>query len=188
MKTTLSLLALLLLLAPRPAAAQGAFVAPYVGFDFGGDAKCAQVSNCEDKTTNFGVAVGSLGSIAGFEEEFGYAKDFFGKTTDMKSSVLTLMSNLVVGPKIKYVRPYGVIGLGLIKTNVDLTPSGLLNMDNNSLGWDLGGGLMVGAGRIGVRGDVRYFHAFKDLEFAGFTLNNTKLDFGRASVGLVLGF
>jgi hypothetical protein len=86
------------------------------------------------------------------------------------------------------VRPYGVIGLGLIKTNVDLTPSGLLNMDNNSLGWDLGGGLMVGAGRIGVRGDVRYFHAFKDLEFAGFTLNNTKLDFGRASVGLVLGF
>jgi hypothetical protein len=188
MKTTLGLLALLLLLVPRPAAAQG-FISPFVGYDFGGDAKCADISSCEDKKSNLGVSIGKLGSVAGFEEEFAYAKDFFGSAPGLSSNVITLMSNLVVGPKITIVRPYGVIGAGLFKTHVAFTPAGLLDTSNNGFGWDLGAGVIVGGRHIGVRGDLRYFHSFKDLEFAGFSFgSDTKLDFGRASAALFLGF
>jgi hypothetical protein len=40
----------------------------------------------------------------------------------------------------------------------------------------------------GVRGDIRNWHAFQDLNALGFTLSDTRLDFGRASVALVLTF
>jgi opacity protein-like surface antigen len=189
MKTiVLTVLSLTLLLAPRQAAAQG-FITPFVGFDFGGDAKCPEISDCEDKTTNFGVAVGTLGPVIGFEEEFAYAKDFFGTAPGLSSSVLTVMSNVVIGPKISLVRPYVVGGVGLIKTKVEFSPASLLETSNNGFGWDLGGGLVVGSEHVGIRGDIRYFHSFKDLEVLGFPLGgDTKLDFGRASVGLFLGF
>src|SRR5829696_8729728 len=100
MKTTvLSLAVIAVMLAPRPAAAQG-FISPFVGFNFGGDAKCPEVTGCEDKSTNFGVAIGKLGPVIGFEEEFNYAKDFFGSAPGFESSVLTLMTNVIIGPKI----------------------------------------------------------------------------------------
>jgi len=181
-------IAFALVMAPSRASAQG-FVTPFIGFDFGGNAKCPEISDCEDKTTNFGVAFGRLGPVVGFEEEFSYAKDFFGTAPGLSSSVLTLMSNVVIGPRISLVRPYVVGGLGLIKANVEFTPNSLLEASNNGLGWDLGGGLIIGSRNIGVRGDIRYFHSFKDLEFAGFDLGgDTKLDFGRATVGLFVGF
>ena len=189
MKTTvLTLLAVTMLLAPRPAVAQG-FIAPFIGLDFGGDAKCPQISGCEDKTSNVGVAFGSLGPVLGFEEDFSYAKNFFGTAPGLSSSVLTLMSNLVIGPKIAIVRPYVAGGVGLIKAKVDFTTGSLLNTSNNGFGWDLGGGVIVGGKHAGIRGDIRYFHSFKELEVLGFSLGgDTKLDFGRASVGLFLGF
>jgi hypothetical protein len=188
MKSLLTVLAFALLLVPHQAAAQG-FITPFVGFNFGGDAKCPQVSGCEDKATNFGLALGSLGRVAGFEEEFAYAKNFFGTAPGFESSVLTVMSNVIIGPKISLVRPYVTGGIGLIKAKVEFTPNSLLNTDNNGFGWNLGGGLTVGSDHVGIRGDVRFFHSFKDLEVLGFSLGgNTKLDFGRASVGLFLGF
>ena len=41
---------------------------------------------------------------------------------------------------------------------------------------------------IGVRGDIRYFHAFQDLEILGLSLGETTLDFGRAAAGVVFRF
>jgi hypothetical protein len=77
----------------------------------------------------------------------------------------------------------------LIKTHVDLTTTSLLTTDNNSLGWDVGGGLMIFVGsHFGIRGDLRYVYAFQDLTAQGFTLSNTKLNYGRASAGVVLKF
>ena len=188
MKTTvLSVIALVVLLSPRPAAAQG-FIAPFVGFNFGGDASCPEIEDCEDKATNFGVAFGTIGRVIGFEEEFSYAKDFFGTAPGFSSSVLTLMSNVVIGPRITLVRPYVVGGVGLIKSKVEFTPNSLLDSSNNGFGWNIGGGVVVGSERIGIRGDIRYFHSFKDLEVLGVDLGGEKLDFGRASVGLFLGF
>jgi opacity protein-like surface antigen len=174
--------------APTPARAQG-FVSPFIGYDFGGDASCPQITNCEDKKLNVGVSLGTMGSILGFEEELAYAKDFFGTAPGLSSSVLTLMSNAMIIPRIGPVRPYALAGLGLIKTHVEFTPSRVLSSTNNNLGWDAGGGIAAFFGaHAGVRGDIRYFHAFQDLNALGFTLSDTKLDFGRASVGLILAF
>jgi hypothetical protein len=166
-----------------------AFVSPFIGYDFGGDASCPQITNCQDKKLNAGVALGSMGSILGFEEEFAYAKDFFGKAPQLSSNVLTLMSNLMVVPAIGPVHPYVLGGLGLIKSHIEFTAASIFTSNNNDLGWDLGGGvILLMGGHLGVRGDVRYFHAFQNLSVGGFTISNAKLDFGRAAAGLVVKF
>lgn len=165
------------------------FISPLIGFNFGGDSGCPTVSGCEDKRLNAGVGIGRLGPVVGFETELAYAKDFFGSAPGYTSSVLTVMGNVMLVPDLGPVRPYVLAGLGLIKSHVALTPEGLLSADNNDLGWDVGGGLFIFFGEhVGVRGDIRYFHSFQDLEVLGFTLGDTKLDFGRASGALVLKF
>jgi opacity protein-like surface antigen len=176
------------LMTPGAVYAQG-FVSPFIGYDFGGDSGCPQITGCEDKKLNLGVSVGNLGSVVGAELEFAYAKNFFGDIPGVSSSVLTLMGNVMLSPRFGIVQPYGLAGLGLIKTHVEFSTTSLLNSDNNHFGWDLGGGLIVYlGGHIGVRGDIRYFHAFQDLEILGISLGRTKLDFGRAAAGVVFRF
>jgi hypothetical protein len=41
---------------------------------------------------------------------------------------------------------------------------------------------------VGLRADLRYFHAFESRTVLGFTPGDTKIDFARASVGLVVRF
>ena len=180
--------ALVLVIAPCAAYAQG-FVSPFIGYDFGGDSGCPEITGCEEKNLNVGVAVGSLGNVTGTELEFAYARNFFGDIPNASSSVLTLMGNVMVGPRLGPAQPYGLIGLGFIKTHVDFSATGLLESNNRHFGWDIGGGLIVFFGsHVGVRGDIRYFHAFQELEILGISLGETKLDFGRAAAGLVFRF
>jgi opacity protein-like surface antigen len=179
---------LLFLAAPRSAGAEG-FISPLIGFNFGGDANCPNISGCDDKRMNYGVGLGGMNAVFGFEEEFAYARDFFGTVPGFKSSVLTLMSNVMIVPKIGPVRPYVLGGVGLIKTHVELTTASLLSTDNNNFGWDLGGGLMVTiVPHVAIRGDIRYFHSFQDLGPIPLPLTNTKLDFGRAAAALTFTF
>src|SRR5262249_13224185 len=88
--------ALLFLTGASPARAQG-FISPFLGFNYGGDvaATCASLLSCEERRTNWGVSFGKTSGILGFEEEFGYSKDFFGKTEGGDNAVLTLMSSLM---------------------------------------------------------------------------------------------
>ena len=170
----------------RPALAQG-FVSPLIGFDFGGDSGCPQVSGCDNKRLNAGIAFGSLSTLFGTELEVSYAKDFFGEIPGVSSSVLTVMGNLMLAPNFGPVRPYGVVGLGLIRTEVSAAT--LFEVENSHLGWDIGGGVMIFPSRhVGIRGDVRYFHAFEDIEVLGISLGETNLDFGRLSGGVVFRF
>src|SRR5258706_6304086 len=168
------------------ARAQG-FISPLIGYDFGGEANCPQISNCQDKRMNYGVALGTMGPVFGFEEEFAYAKDFFGTAPALNSSVFTAMSNVMIVPRIGPVRPYLLGGMGLIKSHADFTSTSLLTSDNNSFGWDFGGGVIALASpHLGVRGDIRYFHSVQDATILGFIVQNPKLEFGRASVALVV--
>jgi opacity protein-like surface antigen len=176
----------LMLVASSAANAQG-FISPFVGYNFGGDAGCPEISNCEDKKSNLGVSFGSAG-IIGFEEELAYAKNFFGEAPGVSSSVLTLMSNVMIAPRIGPVRPYVLIGAGLIKSHVEASLGSIVTTNNNNFGWNTGGGLMLMFGRVGVRGDIRYFHGFQDIEFLGVPLGDLKLDFGRAAAGVVFQF
>ena len=174
--------------AAREGRAQG-FIAPFIGYNFGGDASCPEITNCEDKRLNVGAALGVTGNVFGFEEEFAYARDFFGTAPNLKSSVLTVMSNVMLVPHVGPVRPYVLGGIGLIKTHVDFTTTTLLSTDNNNFGWDIGGGVMITVvPHVAVRGDIRYFHSFQDLGVLGFTLSDTKLNFGRAAGALVFTF
>jgi opacity protein-like surface antigen len=173
--------------APKPAAAQG-FISPFIGFDYGGDSGCPTATDCEEKHSNLGVAGGKLGAIAGAEVEFAYARDFFGDTPGVDSSVLTLMTNVIVGPRIGVIRPFVLGGVGLIKSEVELTAGSLLDSSNN-FGWNIGGGVMLMFGdHVGVRGDIRKFKSFQDVGLLGFSLSEVKLTYNRASAGLVLAF
>ena len=184
----LALMTLVMTASATAAHAQG-FVSPLIGYNFGGDSGCPEIDDCDDKNLNIGVAVGSLGSVFGVELEFAYAKDFFGESPFVSSSVLSLMGNVMLAPKFGPVQPYGVVGLGLIKTNVEFTAASFLESDNNHFGWDLGGGLIIFfTDHVGIRGDIRYFHALQDFSILGFALDETKLDFGRAAGALVFKF
>ena len=172
---------------PSNAAAQG-YVSPLIGYDFGGDSGCAELANCKDRNLNWGVSVGSLGSVLGTELEFAYAKNFFGEVPGVKSSVLTLMGNGMIAPKFGPVQPYWLIGLGLMKTNVEFSTSSLLETSQNHLAWDTAGGVIIFFGNVGIRGEIRHYHSFQDFEILGIALGNTKLDFGRAAAGVVFKF
>jgi opacity protein-like surface antigen len=181
----------MLAFAPRPAHAQSYFV-PFYGFDFGGDAgNCPSVLNdCSVKRTAYGFAVGHLShGILGFEEDFSYAPDFFGTSTSFgtNNSVLTLMSNLVVSIPAGPVHPYVSGGIGLMRTKVDLTLSSLLSTNNTSLGYNLGGGVMIFLpAHLGLRVDYRNLRSATNVTIAGITLEGPKLNFSRIAFGLVL--
>ena len=176
-----------LVLTPTTAAADG-FISPFIGFNYGGDSGCPTATNCEDKHSNFGVSGGKLWAIGGAEFEFGYARDFFGKTPGVDTNVLTLMGNVIVGPKLGFFRPFVLGGVGLIKSHVELTAGSLLDSSNN-FGWDFGGGVMIMFGEhVGVRGDVRRFQSFQDQSILGFLLAEEKLSFNRATGGVVFAF
>jgi opacity protein-like surface antigen len=180
---------MLVWIGPRDATAQG-FISPFIGYNFSGDAGCQQITNCSDKKIDWGASFGALGSVVGFEADLGYTKDFFGKSSDQTSNVLTLMGNFMLAPKIGPVQPYGVVGLGLIRTTIEATATSA-SSENNQWGWDGGGGLIVFFRQhVGVRGDVRYFRAFEILDFSNFPniARNEKLNYGRVAAAVVFKF
>ena len=169
-----------------PARADG-FISPFIGFNFGGDSSnCASLTSCEDKRTNFGVSLGTVRGALGFEEEIGYSPDFFGKTPGGDNAMLTLMSNLMVVIPAGPIQPYGVIGIGLMRSHAQFNASSLA-LDKNSLGWDIGGGLNIFFTHgVGIRGDIRHLRTLQDVTLGVF--GNDHVDFWRASAGLVFRF
>jgi opacity protein-like surface antigen len=177
----------LLTAAAAPARAQG-FISPFVGFDFGGDhaAFCATLLNCEDKRLDWGVAFGAAGSVFGFEEEIAYSPDFFGRTGGAENSVLTIMSNLMLVVPAGPIRPYGIVGVGLIRPHNKFDATAL-DLSANAFGWDIGAGLNIFLTHgFGLRGDVRHLHTFEDVDLGLFS--KQKLDYWRGSAGLTLRF
>ena len=73
---------------PPNALAQG-FISPSFGYNFAGDSGCLSATDCEDKNWNFGVSLGALGPIVGFEAELTYEDEFLGKTAIHSSKVMT---------------------------------------------------------------------------------------------------
>ena len=169
----------------RPARAEG-FITPFLGFNFGGDsANCISLTNCQEKRTNFGVSIGTLSGL-GFEEDISFAKNFFGDVTGADNSVFTAMSNLLISIPAGPVRPYVVGGIGLIRPHVSTTLAGLTSFEKNAFGYDLGGGVHVILGHVGVRGDLRRVKTVQDIPLV--TLTNEKLVYWRGSAGLTLAF
>lgn len=185
----LTFTAVLLLGSHAPVFADG-FVSPFIGYNFGGDSStyCATFRNCEEKRSNWGVSFGSTGTLFGFEADIGYAPDFFGKTAGSDNAMLTVMSNLMLVIPAGPVRPYGIVGLGLIRPHAKFDGNSLAATDQNALGWDIGGGLNIFFGHtFGVRGDVRHLRTIQDITLGGL-FSNRPVDFWRASAGVTLRF
>jgi opacity protein-like surface antigen len=133
--------------------------------------------------------------VFGIESDFAYSPDFYGKTDVGNSSLFTFTGNLLIGIPLGGqhgfgVRPYGVFGLGLMRSNADFGTS-LADFNQNNFSWSSGGGIMVFFGdRFGVRGDFRYFRTFDDIEILGVSVIDSpgKVDFTRTSLGFIVRF
>jgi hypothetical protein len=183
----LAVLASVCLLARATPARADGFITPFVGFNFGGDsANCVSLTNCDQKRTNWGVSLGSTGGLFGFEEDIGYAPSFFGSTSTGDNAVFTAMSNLMIVLPAGPVRPYAIVGLGLMRPHVHFDPAGLA-IDKNTLGADIGGGVNIFmTHHVGIRGDVRHLHTLQNATLGTFA--SDRLNFWRGSAGLTLRF
>src|SRR5436853_1261837 len=150
-----------LVCAPTQARADG-YVSPFIGVNFN--------NNSGNGRANFGVNAGGMGAgVIGGEVDFGYAPSFFGNQGQYGSYyVMDLMGNLIVGIPVggthgAGVRPYGTIGLGLLRSQITGGPNGLIPITNNDVGLNAGAGVMgFLSDHVGLRGDVRYFRNFND--------------------------
>ena len=174
---------------PSAARAQQTFFTPYVGSSFN-----STVDEYDFGTKlHYGLALTWLGqSGLGFEVDLGYAPTFFEPgedeffAFDSRGSVTTLMGNLVLGGGGGGLKPYASGGVGLMRSHIEGF-SDLVDYKDNGFGVNVGGGLRGGSGRLGIRGDLRYFRQISNLT----PLNDFELgglSFWRGSIGVSLGF
>jgi hypothetical protein len=145
----------------------------------------------------WGVAVGRVGEILGWEVDLAASPGFFSRERGPElvsgSQASTFMFNGVFtaprGWTGSTVRPYGVVGAGLIKARVD-DVFGLFATNTLLAGLDAGGGVLVLPWpRFGVRGDVRYFRSVrKDDPEATLGFGPAFLDLWRVTAGGVIRF
>lgn len=148
-----------------------------------------ELRDCTNNQKNISIAAGKFGARSGAEAEVAWSPDFFGEAAGLTSNVLTAMGNVTLGPKAGPVRPYLLLGAGLMKTRFELTTPSLLSTSDTSLGYAVGGGVFALLGdRFGVRGDLRYFHSFPDVIIQDVTLPSDKLNYSRISAGIVIQF
>lgn len=200
---TISLVLMASLAAPSRAAADWLFT-PYIGWNWGGAADFGDFDDFDDEfeqRANFGGSLGWMGAgIVGFEVDFGFSPNFFENTRgpgDFEfgdSNVTTLMANLVVGAPIggqsgPGIRPYGVGGVGLIKSRIG-DAGDLFSVDSTDWGVNIGGGVIgFVSDNVGIRGDVRYFRLLQDVEADDpFNIGLGDFRFWRGSVGVTFRF
>jgi len=173
----------------REASAQG-FLNPFIGATLSSPSPLGGRSQ-----PGFGIAFGSIGLIFGGDFEIAYYPEVLDSQANGldNTKAITLAANSMIGPRIGPVKIYGAFGAG--DTILSATPfSTLTNPSPSSITShyftvNSGGGLIVFFGRLGFRGDVRYFRAygfnFSDVQgTAGFD----RLNFWRGTAGLAVRF
>lgn len=166
---------------PSRADAQ-AFLTPFAGVTFNGDAPA--------KKLTYGGGLTFMGKAAGLDLDLGYTPDFFNQNdADVvlvgDNNVTTVMASLVVGPGVGPVRPYGVAGVGLIRSRID--GGDIFDaVSTNDFGVNAGVGVL---GKMGghawIRGEVRYFRSLQDPSSDGdLDVTLGKFDFWRGTIGV----
>jgi opacity protein-like surface antigen len=202
---TATMMAMAIGAAPRTASADWVLT-PFVGWNFGSSADVngsggTSVSNKFEKKIDYGASLASMGAGAvGFELDFGYSPNFFESNTTpsgfqftSQSNVTTLMGNVIVGAPIGghggSVRPYGVVGVGLLRTKLQDIGQTFDVASKNDFGLDVGGGVMgFFSQNVGLRGDVRYFRGFRGSSTTATGLELGDFKYWRGSIGLSLKF
>lgn len=183
-RLTIAAVMVLALAGAAPAHAQ-VFFSPITGATFGNDAPATKFST--------GAALSFLGKAAGFEFELGYTPDFFNQQNDFAiiadSNVTTFSGNLLVGLGHARVRPYGIAGLGLIRSRINATDLFEGN-STNDFGVNVGAGVIgMITDRVGIRGDLRYFRSLQDPSNDNdLDVTLGKFDFWRGGASLIFRF
>ena len=172
-------------------------IIPFIGVNFGGDSGAEFGDSVDASRFNWGASFAWMGAgVFGFEGDFGYSPDFFGKTDLGGSKVVTAFGNVMLGipfggQKGFGIRPYGVAGIGVIYADGEAFETAGVDLNENKVGWDFGGGvLMFFTSHVGIRGDIRYFRTFEALDFLDINFDPENgpgnLDFTRGSFGFVV--
>ena len=192
-----------LIAAPATASADW-LLTPFIGANWGGSANFGDFGDFDDEfeqRVNFGASLGWMGSgVFGFEFDLGFAPNFFENTGGEgdfefgESNVTTVMGSLLLGVPLggqrgPGLRPYGVAGVGLIRSHID-GPGDLFEVDADHWGMNVGGGIIAFFGdNIGLRGDLRYFRALEDDEPDDeFDVALSDFRFWRGSAGITFRF
>ena len=183
---------MLLGFAPSVAHADGLIV-PFYGVNFGGTSG-ENISTAFDANRNtWGVSFAWMGAgVIGLEADLGYTSDFYGKTDADGTGLLTATGNVLLGvpfggQKGFGIRPYGLIGAGIVHSKLDAFTD-VIGFDDTQGAWDVGGGVMMFfTSHVGVRGDYRYMRTFSAVDFLGLTQSDN-IKFSRGTVGLILRF
>ena len=175
------LLALVLVLAFSGPAAADFIITGFGGTTFSG--------STQTNHATFGGSVGFLaGKVFGAEAEYGYVPNAFGQANTpatQNSGVGNLSFNLMLAIPVKRVRPYGSAGLSVLSSNFGTAASEW----KFNAGYNVGGGIFIWlAKHVGLRGDLRFFQTFGNLEAGGSSINLGKLDYWRGVGGLTLKF
>ena len=194
LRRTFAIGCVLLALTPAAARADGLIV-PFAGVNFGGDAGETFGDAVDASRFDWGASFAWMGGgVFGLEADLGYSPDFYGKNDVGGSSVLSLMGNVLLGVPFGGqegfgIRPYGLVGVGVLRSDLESFDE-LIGFDNNEFAWDFGGGVMIFfTSHVGLRGDVRYFRTFGDVDFGPIeTSDSDAVDYGRGSIGLVFRF
>lgn len=181
---------------PRAARADYLFM-PFIGGTFARETVFHIGAELEESSKNviFGGSASWLtAGILGIEGEFAYAPSFFeveNPLSDIQSSKLfTLSGSVIVAVPLSVseysLRPYAIGGVGLIHSGISydlLTP-----VDDNSLGFNLGGGAIgFFSRRTGVRFELRHFRTF-EREAREFGDIASRVSFWRFTVGAVVRY
>lgn len=189
--------ALALTLVPATARAQGWFVTPFVGANFGGNAnfndEAGDFEDDVERRVDFGATIGWNPSVVGFEFDFCWSPNFFENTIGPgnfefgDSNLTTFMGNVLISaPPGRGVRPYGTVGLGMIRSSVSGVGDFFDDVSRNDLGINIGGGVNGQfTDNVGIRGDLRYFRSLEDDSSDDeFDIGLADFDFWRGSVGV----
>jgi hypothetical protein len=172
------------------------FITPFLGIKF---ASSTSIVDLEQGASNpkmtLGVSATILSDrILGIEGELGYSPRFFERsgTSDLiaRSNVTTLFGNVVFAvPRAitrDSLRPYAVVGVGLIHVGID-DSLGILTVDTNLLGIGIGGGALGRlTSRTSVRFDVRHIRNLAPANEAVLDFGTTRIKYWRATVGVSL--
>lgn len=174
------LLALALVLAFSGPVGAEAILTPFAGTTFSG-------STTTNHTT-FGGSLGFLaGKVFGAEVEWGYVPDAFQSVAsgvNEDSSAQSFSFNFILAIPAKRFRPYGSAGLSALVSDL----GGVTSEKKYNAGYNAGGGLFIWlSGHFGLRGDLRFFQTFGNLEGTG-SLDLGKLDYWRGVGGITLKF
>jgi hypothetical protein len=162
--------ALVTVMLPSAARAQG-FISPTYGYNFGGDAGCRTAPTAATRTGTGASRSASLGSVVGFEAELTY-EGSSPATSNRRDRVTTLMGNFLLAPRISFVQPYGLVGVGAIRTRARDDVATDREFRHVDSGWTIGGGLIVFVQKhIGLKADVRYYHSFEVVDLLNFELD-----------------